>query len=117
MVPGSFKDGYVTLENTGTVNGAFSVTKAEVADLDNLGGELQLTVTATDPTTHVTSALRSSTSTLDAAWSGFALGTWAPSAPHAYHFQVDVAHHRSTRRRQLQGTSCEYSFTWDAVSL
>jgi hypothetical protein len=117
MRPGQVVDGFVQLEVVGSVSGAVSVTKSEVSDPVNFGAELNLRVVETDPVTHVDFGPNLYNGPLNAAWAAYGLGTWAPATPHAYHFIVTWPAAGGADDNTLQGASCEYTFTWDAVSL
>jgi spore coat-associated protein N len=81
MIPGSSASGTVTITNTGTVNGAFSLSESDITDTPGpnggkLSGDLQLTVTnvtnSSSPVTVYSGALN--------AMPTEALGTIAPGS-------------------------------------
>jgi hypothetical protein len=102
--------GTVTLENIGTVSGAFSVTKGQVADANGLGDVLQLSVAEGASSVY--------SGDLSGAMSGVSLGTWAPEAPHTYTFTVTWPNGTGVPSdNAFMGTTCTYRFDWNAVSL
>jgi len=110
MKPGDTVTGTVTLENVGTVSGAFSVTKGQVADADGLGDVLQLSVAEGASSVY--------SGDLSGAMSGVSLGTWAPEAPHTYTFTVTWPNGTGVPDdNAFMGTTCTYRFDWNAVSL
>ena len=116
MVPGDSVDGSATIENTGDVSGAFSLTGEITADAAGpqagaapLSEALQLTIT------------EGGTTVYSGAYDAFPgespvdLGSWGSGTSHTYDFTVTFPDGGASDT-QVQGGSTTMKFTWDAVS-
>jgi spore coat-associated protein N len=124
MIPGSSASGTVTITNTGTVNGAFSLSESDITDTPGpnggkLSGDLQLTVTnvtnSSSPVTVYSGALN--------AMPTEALGTIAPGSSNAqtYRFTVTMPNNGApsgptTGDNAYQGSSTSLQFNWTATT-
>jgi len=123
MKPGDTVSGQVTLSNTGSVPGTFTLTKALVGtDTAGFGGELRLTIQEyTDGTfTTPTGSTLFPTAALSNAISGLSLGVWQPSGAtktHYYKFTVNWPNDAGAPADDtFQGKSVTYRFDWNATS-
>jgi hypothetical protein len=116
MVPGQSVNGSATIENTGDVSGAFSLTGEITADAAGpqagaapLSEALQLTIT------------EGATTVYSGAYDAFPgqspvdLGSWGGGDSHTYDFTVTFPE-GGPSDNQFQGGSTAMKFTWDAVS-
>ena len=116
MVPGDSENGSVTIENTGDVSGAFSLTGEITADQAGpqagaapLSQALQLRIT------------EGATSVYNGPYDDFPgqapvdLGSWGGGDSHTYDFTVTFPEGGQSDN-QFQGGSTTMKFTWDAVS-
>ena len=125
MKPGDSVHGDVKLSNTGTVAGAFTLSKTLVgADAVSFGDELQMVVqeTQADHTTAIGAAIY--TGAASGAITNATLGTWLPnpdpSQTHDYRITVSwptTPRVPAVSDDSFQGTSVTYAFQWDATSL
>ena len=116
LVPGDTVNGSATIENTGDVSGAFSLTGEITADAAGpqagaapLSQALELTVT------------EGATEVYNGPYDGFPgvspvdLGSWTGGESHTYDFLVTFPEGGASDN-QFQGGSTTMEFTWDAVS-
>jgi spore coat-associated protein N len=120
MRPGNTRTGTVDIGNSGSLSGAFSLTRGTPVNSGgaNLSTVLDLVVVdcgafagATAPSCdggdpQVYSGLLSAMS------SPIALGTFAGGEKHRYEFRVEMD---SSAANEYQGTSSEVTFTWNAA--
>jgi hypothetical protein len=120
MKPGDTVSGTVTLQNTGTVSGAFTLSKTLIgSDAIAFGAKLQMTIQEyTDNTfaTPVTGAPLYS-GAASGAITNLTLGTWAPSATHYYKVSVNWPTSGGAADNTFMTASVTYRFQWDATSL
>ena len=120
MKPGDTADGYVDIENTGTLSGAFSLTSSTETGSAVLLGALDLVVkdcgdySAGAPTCIAgdTTVYTGKVGAMDAGAN--ALGTFAAADKHKYWFKVTLP---SSSGDALQGLSAGVQFDWSATSL
>jgi spore coat-associated protein N len=120
MKPGDTADGYVDIENTGTLSGAFSLTSSSETGDAALLGALDLVVkdcgmfASGTPTCDAgdTTVFTGKVGAMDAGAS--ALGTFAAADKHKYWFKVTLP---SGSANALQGLSAGVQFDWSATSL
>jgi hypothetical protein len=108
LKPGDTVNGSLTLTNTGSLPGRFSLT--ETASSNSFSGSL-LTLVITDLTTDAT--------VYDGTFGGLsdepnALGTFGPGDAHQFRFTVHLAQEATNLE---QGKSASASYAWDAVQL
>ena len=119
MKPGDpAQKGTVVIKNTGTVNGAFTLTRTALTNSDGtnpLAAKLNVVVTdcgADQDCTTVGDNSNTYTGTLAAMSSVIPLGApWAGGAQHKYEFAVALD---STADNNYQGDNSVATFTWDA---
>ena len=112
--------GSVTIGNTGSVAGLFSMSASGLADTPGAnGGDLSdvLVVTVRDGATTVYSGSLAGLVTA----SPIGLGTWAAGASHTYDFLVSwpdggVPGSATTGDNAYQGSACSIDLTWNASS-
>jgi len=112
--------GTVAIKNTGTVSGAFTLTKSLVgADTVAFGTELQMTVQEYTDNTYATPVTGPAlyTGAASGAISAVSLGTWAPNATHYYKVSVNWPAVGGGPDNNYMGASVTYRFQWDATSL
>jgi hypothetical protein len=120
MKPGDTADGYVDIENTGTLSGAFSLTSSNETGAAALLGALDLVVkdcgtfASGTPTCDAadTTVYTGKVGAMDAGAN--ALGTFAAADKHRYWFKVTLP---SSAGDALQGLSAGVQFDWSATSL
>jgi spore coat-associated protein N len=125
MKPGNSISGDVKLENTGTLPGAFTLSKTLVgADAASFGDELQMVVqeTAANHTTTIGAPVY--TGAASGAISTLSLGTWQPNPDpsQTHYYRITVSWPTTPRvpavsDDSFQGASVTYAFQWDATSL
>ncbi len=122
MRPGAAAStGQVDIGNTGTLSGAFSLSRGTPADSDStnpLSGKLNLVVVdcgafvgATAPVCGDTDDQDKYTGTV-AGMGATALGSYAGGEKHRYEFRVSVD---SSAGNAYQGDSSQVEFTWTAA--
>ena len=121
MEPGQNKQGTVTIKNTGTVAGTFSVAKSAMADVAGANGGLLstvLTITVVDVTVPA-SPVTKYTGTLSA-MGNVALGTFAANESHDY--QITLAFPDGSTPADnthgdnaFQGSSISFELDWTSV--
>jgi hypothetical protein len=110
--------GTVVIKNTGSVIGAFSLTRSALTNSDTtnpMAGKLNLVITDCGTDQDCTTAADNSnkyTGTLAAMGSALALGNWAAAEQHKYEFSVALD---STADNNYQGDNSVATFTWDAA--
>ena len=109
--------GTVDIKNTGSLAGAFTLTRGAIVDSDGsnpMSGKLNVIVT--DCGTDVDCVLGTSTvkytGTLAGMSSAVALGNFAANEEHRYEFSVALD---STATNAYQGDNSVVPFTWDAA--
>jgi hypothetical protein len=124
--PGDSSTGTVDIANTGSLSGAFSLTKSGLTDSDSanpLSGKLNVVVDdcgafsgSTAPTCGDSDDVNKYTGTLaDMSTSGHGvtgLGTFAGSDKHRYRFRVTLD---TSAGNAYQGDSSTAAFTWNAA--
>ena len=114
MSPGDVATGTVTIGNTGTAAGDFSLSSFDVTDVPGRGGGLLSTALAvtildvTDP-----AAVRSVYTGSLGAMTPRTLGTFAPGSEHTYSFSVGLA--TGSRVDSVQGGAVTVGYRWSAV--
>jgi hypothetical protein len=112
--------GTVDIGNTGSLSGAFTLTRGAPVDSDGtnpLSGKLNVTVVdcgtfaAGTPTCDAGDPVKYS-GTLAAMSTPVALGTFAGSEQHRYQFNVELD---SSAGNAYQGDSSQVEFTWNAA--
>jgi spore coat-associated protein N len=124
MKPGDSVSGTVKLQNTGTVDGVFSLTKTISAHAEGTGGgvlanKLDLTIKE-GSTTLWTGKLGAAVGTPLPGVFPLSLGTWTVgSTAHTYTFTVKWPNDEATSGvdNTFVGSSCTALFQWDAVSV
>jgi hypothetical protein len=121
MKPGDSNYGDVTLSNTGSVAGAFTLTKNLVGtDPAAFGDELTMVVQETQAD-HVTAiGAPVYTGPASGAISAASLGTWQPTgATQTHYYRVTVAWPATGggADNSFMNASVTYSFQWNATSL
>ena len=118
MRPGDVKTGTVTLSNTGSVPGKFAVTKSALTGSALLAAKLDLVIQEVDVTTGADIGTPKFSAKLNGAFSAFDLGVWPAGATHKYKFTVTWSNspRDDVADNLLQGTTCSYDFSWDAVA-
>jgi hypothetical protein len=116
MKPGDVESGTVTIENTGDINGVFSI--AETVVTPGVGTPAfaeYLELTITDVTT---STVIYGPAPLNGVGGSQAMGTIAPGAAnaHTYEFSVEFPDNGPGNENQYKGASCEVDFDWTAVN-
>jgi len=110
--------GTVAIKNTGSVSGAFTLTKSLVgADAAAFGTELQMTVQECTDNTYATPGPALYTGPASGAIAAVSLGTWAPAATHYYKVSVNWPPTGGGPDNNYMGASVTYRFQWDATSL
>jgi spore coat-associated protein N len=113
MKPDSTTSGEVVVKNTGTLTGAFTLTKVAVSDT-GLAQYLNIKVeecvgtadcTSVNPTPIYNNKLDS--------MSNYALGNWIGGASHRYKFTATLD---SATPNTAQGKSANVTFQWDATA-
>jgi spore coat-associated protein N len=124
--PGNSATGTVDIANTGSLSGAFTLTKSSVTDTDSanpLSGKLNVVVDdcgafsgSTAPTCGDVDDVNKYSGTLaDMSTSGHgvnALGTFAGNDKHRYQFRVTLD---TSAGNAYQGDSSTAAFTWNAA--
>lgn len=119
LIPGQSASGTVTIKNTGSAKGAFSLDSSSLTDTPGAnGGKLSdvLTLKIVDTTT--------STTVYNGAYNAMptiSLGTWAAGESHAYSFTVTFPEggtppSGTTGDNAYQGSSTSITYTWNAVA-
>jgi hypothetical protein len=108
MKPGDTKSGTVTITNTGTLGGAFSVVESGV-DSGFTTTKLQLKIADTTTGTDVYSGPLGGLGTKS-------LGDWAKNEAHAYKFTITFPE-TNTDQNADQNKSATATFTWNATQL
>lgn len=109
--------GAVVIKNTGSVSGAFSLTRSALTNSDStnpMAAKLNLVITDCGADQDCTTALDNSnkyTGTLAGMGSALSLGTWAAAEQHKYEFSVALD---SSADNNYQGDNSVATFTWDA---
>lgn len=120
MKPGDSATGTVDIQNTGTINGTFSLSRSALNDSDGANPmSAKLNVVAKDcgdfasgtPTCDVGDPNVYS-GTLGAMTGSYALGSYAANDKHRYQFTVTFD---SSAGNAYQGDSSTATFQWDAV--
>jgi spore coat-associated protein N len=123
MRPGDTTSGTVVIKNTGTLSGAFSLSRSALTDTPGapsplMSGQLGLVITDCGPdqtcgggATAADDVIKFNNS-LSAMSSSISLGTWAAAEQHTYQF---VATLPSGTGNAYQGTSADATFQWDAA--
>lgn len=120
MKPGDTAQGTVDIENTGSLNGTFSLSRSALSDSDGanpLSGQLDLVVkdcgdfSSGTPTCDGGDPNRYS-GTLAAMTGSSALGTFAAAERHRYQFTVTL---NAAAGNAYQGDSSTATFQWDAA--
>jgi hypothetical protein len=113
MKPLDTTSGEVVIQNTGTLTGAFKLTKVAVSDT-GLAQYLNIKVEECSTTTSCATVLPTPiyNSTLDS-MTNYALGNWAGGASHRYKFTATLD---SATPNTAQGASANVSFQWDATA-
>lgn len=108
LKPGDTQSGTVTITNSGTLPGTYSVTESAIVTggtgTGNLGGQLTLLVTSPGPITVYTGLFN--------AFGTVALGTFTAGQATTYTFSVTLP---STADNTYQDTSVSAAFTWNAA--
>jgi hypothetical protein len=120
LTPGATADGYVDIENTGSLSGAFSLTSSGETGAAALLGALDLVVkdcgtfASGTPTCDAgdTTVYTGKVGAMDAGAN--ALGTFAAADKHKYWFKVTLP---SSAGDALQGLTSGVQFDWSATSL
>jgi spore coat-associated protein N len=114
MVPGDSVDGTGTVQNTGSVPGAFGLASSDLEDSPGPSGgrlsevlRLQIVEPGPSPQT-IYDGRFDSMSRRD-------LGSWGPGEEHTYDFKVTFPE-GGAGDNAYQGSSASITFTWDAVS-
>ena len=121
MEPGQYKQGTVTIKNTGSVAGTFSVAKSSLVDVAGGNGGLLssvLTISVDDVTVPATPVNKYS-GTLSA-MGNVALGTFAASESHDYQITLTfpngaVPTSNTTGDNAFQGSSLSFQLDWTSV--
>ena len=109
--------GEVTIENTGTVDGDFTLTRGTVADSDGsypMSGKLNVLVTDCGADLDCLTAgdnANEYTGTLAAMSAAIDLDSWAGGEEHKYEFSVALD---GTANNNYQGDNAVVPFTWDS---
>jgi hypothetical protein len=109
--------GTVVIKNTGSVQGAFTLTRSALTNSDTtnpMAAKLNTIVTDCGTDQDCTTAADNSvkyTGTLAAMSSVLSLGNWAAAEQHKYEFSVALD---STADNNYQGDNAVATFTWDA---
>ena len=116
MKPGDTATGSVDITNTGSVSGAFTLSKTALTNSDGsnpMANKLNLVVTdcGTDFDCSTGASSNVYTGTLAAMGTGIALGNFAGGAEHRYEFSVALD---SSADNNYQGDNSVATFTWDA---
>jgi spore coat-associated protein N len=118
MKPGDSANGTVDVQNNGTLSGAFTLSRSNIADSDGvnpMSAKLNLVVkdcgdfSSGTPTCDLGDPVKY-TGTI-AAMTSTALGTFAASEKHRYQFAVTFD---SSANNNYQGDSSSVEFDWDA---
>jgi hypothetical protein len=110
--------GTVVIKNTGSVLGAFTLTRSSLTNSDSsnpMAAKLNLVITDCGADADCTTAADNSnkyTGTLAAMSSVLTLGNWAANEQHKYEFSVALD---STADNNYQGDNSVAGFTWDAA--
>jgi spore coat-associated protein N len=110
--------GTVVIKNTGTLTGAFSLTRSSLTNSDTtnqLATKLNTTITDCGADQNCATAGDNSvkyTGLLSAMSSAISLGNWAGAEQHTYRFVVSLD---STADNNYQGDNAVAGFTWDAA--
>jgi spore coat-associated protein N len=115
MRPGDTATGSVTIANTGSAAGEFTLSSFDVTDVPGRGGGLlstALVATVTDVTDP--SAARRVYSGSLGAMTARALGSFAPGSQHTYHFSVGLPNGGGTALDAVQGGSVSVGYRWTA---
>jgi hypothetical protein len=119
MKPGDpASKGTVVIKNTGSVIGAFSLTRSSLTNSDTtnpMAAKLNLVITDCGVDQDCTTAADNSSKyngTLAAMGSAISLGNWAASEQHKYEFSVALD---STADNNYQGDNSVAGFQWDAA--
>lgn len=108
MKPGDTKSGTVTITNTGTLGGTFSVTESAVTS-GFTTTKLQLKVVDTTTGTDVYSGDLGKLGTKS-------LGAWAKNEAHAYRFTITFPETNADQNAD-QDKAASATFTWNATQL
>jgi Camelysin metallo-endopeptidase len=113
MKPGDTTNGEVVIQNTGTLTGAFKLTKVAVSDT-GLAQYLDVKVEECTTTTSCTAVNPTPiyNGTLDL-MTNYALGNWAATASHRYKFTATL---QSGAPNAAQGKAANVTFQWDATA-
>jgi len=124
MKPGDTISGSVKLQNTGSVDGAFSMTKSIASHAEGTGGGIladKLNLVITEGATTIWSGkLGAATGTPAPGTFPLSLGTWiVGSAAHTYTFTVTWPNNEAASGADslFMGSTCTARFQWDAVSI
>jgi spore coat-associated protein N len=116
MKPGDTATGSVDIANTGSVSGAFTLSKTALTNSDGsnpMANKLNLVVTdcGTDLDCSTGASSNVYTGTLAGIGTGIALGNFGAGVGHRYKFDVEFD---SSATDAYQGDNAEATFTWDA---
>ena len=115
MVPGDSRDGTVSVQNTGSVTGSFSLTTEDLKDTPATPAfSAVVNLTIVDITAPA-SPVQVYTGKLNAVGT-VALGNWPSNAKHNYKFTVTFPSQGSTIDNTYKGASTSLTFRWNAVS-
>ena len=119
MKPGDSANGVVDIQNTGSLSGAFTLSRSGIVDSDGsnpMSAKLDLVVkdcgdfSSGTPTCDVGDPVKY-TGTISGMSSAVALGTFAASEKHRYEFAVTF---NSSANNAYQGDSSTVQFDWNA---
>jgi spore coat-associated protein N len=119
MVPGESRNGTVTIENTGDVSGAFSLSASDITNNPgpnggNLSQALELTIVDTGPGQTIYNGPFASMPRQE-------LGSWGAGESHEYQFTVTFPDSgkpadETSGDNRYEGSATSATYTWDAVS-
>jgi hypothetical protein len=115
MVPGESRNGTVSVQNTGTVSGNFSLTTENLRDTPASPAFSAIVVLLIQDVTHAGSPVTVYNGKLNAVHT-VALGNWPSNAQHNYKFTVTFPSQGSTIDNRYKGASTTLTFRWNAVS-
>lgn len=115
MVPGESRNGTVSVQNTGSVAGNFSLTTDNLRDTPPVPPFSAIVDLVIEDITTAGSPVEVYDGKLDDLHT-VALGNWPSNAEHDYKFTVTFPSRGSTIDNQYKGASTTLTFRWNAVS-
>ncbi len=115
MVPGESRDGTVSVENTGSVAGNFSLTTEDLQDTPASPAFSAIVDLVIADVTTAGSSVEVYNGKLDKVGT-VGLGNWPSNAKHDYKFTVTFPSQGSAIDNQYKGASTTLTFRWNAVS-